>query len=267
LAPHNKRGLSLRSPLVAGSGAVGFGDAWPPGVSASLFGALVTGSITWQPQRGPGQPRLVEVPGGFLLATGDQNPGYRRLLQQQARDWPRLGTPLLLALAPGDPGDWARLAGYIEDEPGIAGIELHLADEVSAAETRAALTAVRRETTLPLLAKLPAVRAAELAEPCLIGGADTLVVCTAPRAAWPAGDAAWVEAALGGPAAFPFTLLALRRVTALALGAPIVAAGGIQSLADAALCIDLGAVAVQIRSLLWTDPAATARLADGLASL
>ncbi|HEX9115729.1 MAG TPA: hypothetical protein VGA61_06640, partial [Anaerolineae bacterium] len=107
----------------------------------------------------------------------------------------------------------------------------------------------------------------DLAEPCLAGGGDALVAGTSPRAAWPSGESGWVEAAIGGPAAFPFTLLALRRLAALAPGVPIIAAGGIQSLADAALCLDLGAAAIQIRSLLWTDPAAVAQLAAGLANL
>jgi dihydroorotate dehydrogenase len=45
------------------------------------------------------------------------------------------------------------------------------------------------------------------------------------------------------------------------LDAPIVAAGGVRSLDDALLCLEMGASAVQIRSLVWRDPAAAHRLA------
>ena len=44
----------------------------------------------------------------------------------------------------------------------------------------------------------------------------------------------------------------------------MVAAGGICRAEDAERCFDAGAVAVQIRSLLWIDPAAAVRLAEGL---
>lgn len=267
LAPQNKRGLSLSSPLIAGSGAAGFGDAWPPGVTARLFGAVVTAPVSWGPQRGPAQPRLAEILGGFLLDTGEQNPGFRRLLATVGQEWPRLGVPLILALAPADPGDWARLAGAAEDLPGIAGLELHLSEDAGSGEVRSAVAGARHETTLPLLVKLPNGRAAAWAEACATAGADALVVGTPPMAAWPVGEGAWVEAPVGGPAAFPFTLMALRRVTGLGLALPLVAAGGIQTTEEAARCLELGAIAIQARSLLWTDPAAVLRLAGGLRNL
>lgn len=267
LAPNSKRGLNLRSRLVAGSGAAGFGDSWPPDVTPQLFGALITAPVSWQPQRGLIGPRLAEVPAGFLLATGDQNPGYRRLMQQQGRIWSRMGIPVILAVAAGDPGDWARLASHVEDDPGIAGLELHLSGDASASEIRTAIASVRRETTLPLLAKLPDWRVADLAEASVTAGADALAVGTPPIGAWPISEAEWVEASVSGPVAFPFTLWGLRKVVSLDLGVPVVAAGGVQSLADAARCLELGAVAVQVRSLLWTDPAAVIRVADGLRDL
>ena len=102
---------------------------------------MVTAAISWAPQRGPAQPRLAEIPGGFLLATGDQNPGFRRVMEQQGLDWPRLGVPVIVALAPADPGDWARLAEHLDERPGIAGLELHVAEEQSAAEARAGMHA------------------------------------------------------------------------------------------------------------------------------
>ena len=79
-----------------------------------------------------------------------------------------------------------------------------------------------------------------------------------------AADGALVEGPAAGPIAFPFTLHALRAVAALALGLPLVAAGGITRLEDVRLCFEAGAMAVQVRSLLWTDPGAAARLAQEL---
>ena len=271
LAPGNKQGLNLATPLIAGAGAVGLGDAWPAQVSADVFGAIVLSPVSVAPRRGLAGPRLAELPAGFLLATGGQNPGYRRAVQEHGRDWQRLGVPVLAALDGLDEaggqslGDWVRL-GELWGESGlVAGLELALPEEAYPRLAREVLTAMRRATTLPLLAKLPMGQAATLAEACLQGGADALVVGVAPCAAYPSGEGPLVEGAVAGPMAFPFTLRALRRVSALRLGAPLVAAGGIQTQEQVGLCQELGAVAVQIRSLLWTDPLAVTRLAEGLA--
>ena len=111
-------------------------------------------------------------------------------------------------------------------------------------------------------------RAADLTRTCIAAGADALVIGTAPRGAYPAGETAWLEAPVAGPVALPFTLLALRQVLAMDLPpVPIIAAGGVQTIEEAARCLELGAVAVQVRSLVWTDPAAVMRLADGLRNL
>ena len=268
LAPANKRGLHLESPLIAGSGAVGYGDTWPPGLRPQEFGAVITAPVSMRPRKGVDQPRLAELPAGFLLATGDHNPGFRGVVTRQASVWGRLGIPVLLCLIGGDPGDRAWMAARLEEEEtGVAGIELPLPEDANLGEASAAISAVRHATTLPLLVRLPATRAAYLAEACVVAGADALTIGTPPPVAYPAEDGALLEGPLAGPAALPFTLRALRAVAALGLNVPLVAAGGIYDLKDVALCLDLGATAVQIRSLIWIDPAAASRLVAAGCSL
>jgi dihydroorotate dehydrogenase (NAD+) catalytic subunit len=170
LAPHNKLGLSLASPLIAGSGALGFGEAWPPGIGTEFFGALVTPPITLQPRRGNPPPRLAEIPGGFILATGDHNPGLRRLLRDDEAGWTRLGIPAIVALAASAPEDWDRLAATLEDRPAVAGLELHLPAQVTARDAGMWTANVRRSCQLPLLVKLPAPRPNCWSEPALHAG-------------------------------------------------------------------------------------------------
>ena len=261
LAPRNKRDLLIDSPLIAGGGAVGYGDAWPPGLRPEDFGAIITAPVSAAPRKGRPQPRLTEIPGGFLLDTGGHNPGFRRLIASQARVWRRLPTPVILALAEGEPGDRAWMAARLEElEEVIAGIELTVSENSNLSETAAAIAAARRATPLPILVRLPVTRAAYLARTALIAGADALIVGTPPPASYPAGPTL-VEAPLAGPAAFPFTLRALSLLAELDLDAPIIAAGGVYSLDDALLCLEMGASAVAIRGLVWRDPAAARRLA------
>ena len=131
LAPNNKLGLSLSTPLIAGSGAVGYGEIWPPGVApltatsdtpcsiVTPFGAMVTAPISRLPDRGRPQPRLAELPGGFVLTTGDHNPGIKRVLRDHGARWAKLGIPVLVALAAGKPEEWSELATRLEEMPGV----------------------------------------------------------------------------------------------------------------------------------------------------
>ncbi len=266
LAPRSKHGLSLASPLIAGSGAVGYADAWPPGITATMFGAIITPPVSWRARRGQAAPRLAETPGGFVLATGDANPGFRRVVEDHVPDWRRLATPVIVALAGSAPEDWDRMASHLEDEPAAAGIELHVPEGVRSVDVNTWVSTVRRASTLPLLVKLPSAQSAALAPAAAHAGADALVIGTPPLAAAASSSGELVEGPLAGPAVFPFTLRAVRAIASLSLGLPLVAAGGICRLADARMCFDAGAAAVQVRSLLWIDPAAAAELAVALAS-
>ncbi len=261
LAPHNKLGLDIRSPLIAGCGAVGFGDVWPPGLHARDFGAIITAPISASPRVGAAQPRLVETPGGFLLHTGGHNPGFRRVIAQHHATWRRLSAPVILSLAGGEPGDRAWMAARLEPlEDVIAGVALPISEDVNLSEAAAFIAAVRRATPLPILAQLPVTRAAYLAKTVLIAGADALIVGAPPPGAYPVGQG-FIEGPMGGPAVFPYTVRALRRLADLDLDAPLIAAGGIYTLDDALLCLEMGVSAVQIRGLIWRDPAEAHRLA------
>ncbi|MCP4169000.1 MAG: hypothetical protein GY759_24340 [Chloroflexi bacterium] len=262
LAPNNKQGLVLRTPLMAGSGAVAYGDVWPPGLHAQQFGAIVTSPVSVRPRKGATQPRFAELPAGFLFTTAGHNPGFRRVLDRQARLWRHSQVPVILSLAGGYPGDRAWMAAQLEEaDVGIAGLELPVPEDVNLGEASAFISAVRHAATLPILVKLPATRAAHLAGPCAVAGADALVVGTPPPAVYPAEGDILLEAPIAGPAAFPFTLRALSRVAALNLAIPLIASGGIHSLDDVALCLEQGASAVQVRSLVWTNPSAVSDLA------
>lgn len=264
LAPNSKMGLHLASPLIAGSGAVGFGDAWPPGVKPEMFGAMVTAPISLRPRRGLPPPRLAEIPGGYLLATGDHNPGYARVIRDHTAGWRRLGIPVIAALASTTPEDWPRLAGHLEEETTIAGLELVLPGEATPSDTTAWISAVRRVTMLPLLVKPPSASAHELAGTCAEAGSDALVLGTPPLAAYPVGSGTAIEAPVGGPVALPFTLRALRSLIEMGLGLPLIASGGVYSMEDMRYCLAEGAVAVEVRGLLWSDPATVCRLAATL---
>jgi dihydroorotate dehydrogenase (NAD+) catalytic subunit len=264
LAPRHKVGLPLSVPLMTAAGCFGYGPEYADLVDISRLGAIATNPVSLRPRRGAPQPRLVETPGGFILNTGDQNPGVRRVLQRYAATWKRLGRPVVVHLAPDDLEALARTARALETAGAVAGLEVGLPEDASPGEA-AGLVSAARESELPLLARLPLARAADLAPACAEAGADALVVGAPPigSALHPAGSGQVVTGRLYGPALHALALHALLTVRPL-VDVPLVGGGGIHSVEDARALLGAGAVAVQVDSAIFTDPALLGRLAEAL---
>jgi dihydroorotate dehydrogenase (NAD+) catalytic subunit len=254
LAPRHKIGLPLRNPILIGSGFGGYGEAGPRPIPLSLFGALVTGPITLRPERGAPQPRMVETPHGFILTTGQQNPGVKKILHDYTPWWQRLGTPVIAHLPAADPDDLQRTARALAANTPLAALELGAPDEAWPEEVWRWVSAIRDGSELPLLVKLPLAGPPELAEAAMEAGADALVVGAAPLgAAFTPDRTHLVSGPLYGPAVHNLALARLQ-ATAARLDIPCVAAGGIHTLAQVEDFLRAGAVAVQLDALLWVEP-------------
>ena len=67
--------LRLANPVIAASGAWGYGDEYADIVDAQKLGAIICKGTTLTPRDGNPQPRIVEVTGGVLNSVGLQNIG------------------------------------------------------------------------------------------------------------------------------------------------------------------------------------------------
>jgi dihydroorotate dehydrogenase (NAD+) catalytic subunit len=64
-----------------------------------------------------------------------------------------------------------------------------------------------------------------------------------------------VHGRLYGPAIFPLAVRAVERLVGL-LDCPLIASGGVYSRQDLATMLEMGASAVQLDGVLWTEPEA-----------
>ncbi len=254
LAPGHKAGLALESPVMVAGGTVAYGDALPPGWDVSTLGALVVGPVTHRSLSGPTPPRLADVPGGLVLDRGLQNRGVRRVMRRYAGLWERLGLPILVQIGDTDPGEATATARSVVASSAVAGLELLLAPETTPEADRALVRALRRAVELPLLVKLPLGASPERAQALVEAGADCLVVGRPPRAAARTRQGVFLRGELYGPAVFPLMLHALERLAAADLGVPLVACGGLHTMDQIQDALALGAVAVQLDSLVWVEP-------------
>ena len=275
------RGLVLQNPVIAASGAMGYGVEVVDLVDLERLGALVTRGTTTRARSGHPGPRTADVPAGLLLGVGLQNPGLETVLERYAPTWARWTVPIVVSLGGESTGDFVELARRLEGASGVAGIELNLscangarngtAFGLDEGATGSLVAAVRRATDLPVIVKLtPAaadVRA--IARAAEEAGADAIsAINTVPGLAL---DGERGGAALGsgygglsGPAIRPIALRVVWEV-AQVVDIPVIGIGGVATLDDVLDLLAAGASAVGVGVAALADPMLPVRLADELA--
>ena len=253
LAPRHKIGLPLANPVLIAAGSGGYGPPYRHLLDLSHFGALVTGPITLRPRRGRSQPRLAETENGLILDTGDQNPGVKKVIQAYGKVWRGLGLPVIAHLPAETPDDLRRTARALDSTGAVAAIELGLPPDAFPDELPGWVEAVRRDCGLPLLLKLPLTGPPDLLETAITLPIDALVLGSPPLGAGTAPDGTTVTGALYGPALFSMTLYQVQHAAGLT-DTPLVAVGGIHTVAHVQALRDAGAKAVQLDTVLWVAP-------------
>lgn len=254
LAPNHKIGLPLDKPALIAAGCGGYGPEYRHLLDLAAFGALVTNPITLRPQRGTSQPCLVESHNGLILNSGYQNPGVKNIIRQYSKFWRNLPIPVIAHLPAAEPDDLRRTARALDSTGTIAAIELSLPPDTFPDDVGPWVRAIQADCLLPILAKMPLGVMPDIVEATLDSGVDALVIGTPPLAAASLPDEeTLLTGHLYGPTLHP---LALYNVQHLAgwVDLPLIAVGGLHTLAEAQAFLTAGAIAVQLDTLLWRDP-------------
>ena len=267
-------GLTLANPVLVASGCGGTGRELAAYGTLEAVGGFVTRSITVTARPGGPGPRIVETPSGFAHAVGLQNPGLDHFLATELPWLVQRGVRVFVSIVGRSLGDYAELARRLGRSPGVAGIEVNLAEPDAQSSgvldvrepfhAASVVSAVQRDLPrgMPVLAKLRSdvVRVVEAARTVLDAGASAVVVGGALPAALPDGR----PGGLSGPAIRPLALRCVAEVHAAVPEAQVVACGGIETADDARAFLAAGATAVQVGSALFHDPTTATRLVADL---
>jgi len=273
-------GLRLRNPVLAASGAFGYGLEFAGQADLDQLGGIVVKGLSREPMPGNPPPRIYESAAGMINSIGLQNIGVRAFIREKLPGLRRLRTAVFANVFGHTIEDYQEVVRALEEAEGLAGYELNVScpntqkggmyfssDPALLAEL---VEAVRPLARRPLMVKLspnvaaipPLARAAEQA------GADAVSLVNTFRAL--AIDARTRRPRLGagfgglsGPAIKP---IALRMVweAAQAVRIPVVGLGGIAGGEDAAEFLIAGATAVQVGTATFWDPAAPFKVAREL---
>ena len=275
------RGLVLPNPVVAAAGPFGYGAEVADVADLPRLGGVVTRGTTLKPRSGHAGPRLAEVPAGLLVGVGLQNPGIDAVLDRYASTWAKWPVPVILNLCGESAAELAEIARRLEGVPGVAGIELNLSCgtggrggvvfAMDADAAASAVSAVRRATDLPIIAKLSAAAAdiRSVARSVEAAGADAISAINTLPGFLPSSDRR--SPALGsgyggicGPALKPIALRVVYEI-AQVVDVPVIGIGGVCSLDDVLDLLACGASAVGVGVAALADPMLPVRLADELA--
>jgi dihydroorotate dehydrogenase (NAD+) catalytic subunit len=264
LAPHHKTGLVLRNPVLTAAGCFGLGRAYHDLVDCAALGAIVVGPVTARPNGGLAPPRAIRVPGGVLIRTGSANPGIHAVVREFAPVWQRLAVPTIVHVAGTRPSEVEFSCQRLAPVESVCGIELGLPSDATVDAVSDLVQSAARAAHQPLLVRLPLESAHLLYRTAIEAGAHALTVAAPPvGTVWDARTEGFFTGVLYGHLVLPLAQRALHRVAQNA-SVPLVGCGGVHTSEDARAYLRAGAVAVQVGSALWRDPAGLERIARDL---
>ncbi|MEK5146506.1 MAG: dihydroorotate dehydrogenase [Psychrobacillus psychrotolerans] len=263
-------GLSLKNPIMPASGCFGFGKEYAKLYDLSQLGAIMIKATTPETRLGNPTPRVAETPSGMLNAIGLQNPGLKKVLENELTWLEQYEVPIIANVAGYTTEDYVTVAEAISQAPNVHALELNIScpnvkqggitfgtDPLIAEELTKAVKAV---SSVPVYVKLsPNVTdIGEIAKAVEAGGADGITMINTLlglRLDTKTGRPviANVTGGLSGPAIKP---VALRMVYDVAqkVSIPIIGMGGITNIDDVVDFLSAGASAVAIGTANFVDP-------------
>ena len=266
----------------------GYGRGITSDMDLSRLGAVIPKTVTRWPRQGNPEPRWhppsfrEALDAGdviFLNSIGLTNPGIEAALSNLTPQWAAYGTTVLLSLSADSAAQFGEMTAMTGSVGGFQALELNLSCPNTengdlfghhADLTAAAVSAVKANTDLPVLAKLaPNVPdITEIAKVAVDAGADALTISNTIPAMTIDVDTrkpvlGGITGGLSGHGLRPVSLALVYR-TAQVVDVPIIGVGGIFEARHALEYLLAGATAVQVGSANLTELWAPFRIVDEL---
>ncbi|MEW6686935.1 MAG: dihydroorotate dehydrogenase [Candidatus Edwardsbacteria bacterium] len=272
--------IHFKNPILVASGTFGYGEEYAGLININKLGGIVTKAITLKPREGNPPPRIVETPCGMINSIGLANVGIEKFLKEKMLFLQKFKTPIIVNIAGENKNEYIKLTERLSETEGISGLEINiscpnvkrggLAFGANPQIAFAIISAIRKKTKLPLIAKLtPQVTSiVPIAKACEDAGTDGLsLINTLPAMAIDVvtrrpklGN---ITGGLSGPAIKPVALYFVWQ-TFQSVKIPIIGIGGIMNLQDTLEFLLAGATAVQIGTGLFVDPKIPEKILLGL---
>ena len=273
-------GVTLKNPVMTGSGTFGSGMEYSEFVDLNQLGAVVTKGVANVPWPGNPTPRVAEVYGGMLNAIGLQNPGIDVFMERDIPVLKQYDTKIIVNVCGKTVEDYVEVVEKLGDESAVAMLEINVScpnvkeGAIAFGQKADALynitEEIKKHAKQPIIMKLsPNVTdITEMAKAAEAAGADALsLINTITGMKIDIHKRKFALAnktgGMSGPAIKP---VAVRMVyqAAHAVKIPIIGMGGIATAEDAIEFILAGASAVSIGAMNFVNPYATVEVVKGI---
>ncbi len=272
-------GVSFNNPLIAASGTFGFGREYNEFYPLEKLGGISCKGITLKRRDGNPPPRIAETPSGILNAVGLQNPGVDAFISDDLPWLKQQNTTVIANIAGNTVEEYCQMAEKLS-ETDVDMIELNIScpnvksggvQFGTSCESVGNITAeVRKHCKKPLIVKLsPNVTdIASIAQSAEANGADAIsMINTLTGMKIDINTRRPIirnnTGGLSGAAVFPVAVRMVWQVSN-AVKIPIIGMGGITTWEDAAEMLIAGATALQIGTVMFSDPYAPIKINEGL---
>ena len=256
-------GIELDNPVIPASGTFAFGEEFQQFYDLNILGSISFKGTTVEERPGNALPRIAECPAGMLNSVGLQNPGVKKVVEEEL---PRLGKifhkPLIANISGFSIEDFSLLSEAMDQVENVGILEVNIscpnvshggmAFGTDPKSVEAVCRAVKEKTKKPVYMKLsPNVTdITEMARAAESAGADGIALINTvlgmridirKRKAVLANKVGGYS----GPGIFPIAVRAVYQVHQ-AVKLPLIGMGGIRNAGDVIEMMMAGASAVEI---------------------
>ncbi len=275
----NIAGVTLKNPVMTGSGTFGSGMEYGEFVDLNRLGAVVTKGVANVPWPGNPTPRVAEVYGGMLNAIGLQNPGIEVFCERDIPFLKQYDTKIIVNVCGKSVEDYLEVVDRLSHED-IAMMEINVScpnvkeGAIAFGQKADALynitSEIKKHAKQPIIMKLsPNVTdITEMAKAAEAAGADAIsLINTLTGMKIDIHKRKFALAnktgGMSGPAIKP---VAVRMVyqAAHAVKIPVIGMGGIATAEDAIEFILAGATAVSVGAMNFVNPYTTVEVIEGI---
>lgn len=272
-------GLDLKNPVMPASGCFSFGREFSQLYDLSELGAIMIKAATEELRMGNKTPRVAETSSGMLNAIGLQNPGVDHIIEHELKYLEQFDVPVIANVAGTKIEDYVEVAKKISKAPNVSALELNISCPnvkeggiqfgTDPGTAKRLTAAVKEVSAKPVYVKLSpnvtnivdmAKSVAQAADGITM--INTLVGMRLDNNGRPI--LANTTGGLSGPAIKPVALNMVYQVRQALPDIPIIGMGGIATVDDVLDFISVGADAVAIGTMNFTNPYICKELIDEL---
>jgi dihydroorotate dehydrogenase (NAD+) catalytic subunit len=272
--------LVFKNPVLTASGTFGYGSEFDDFFDVSMLGGIVVKGTTLEPREGNKYPRMAETPSGMLNSVGLQNRGIDYFEENIYPHLKLYDTNVIVNINGSYIEDYVALTERLNNLDHIKALELNIscpnvkmggmAFGTNPDSARAVIRAVRSVCKSKLIVKL-SPNVTNITDFAVIAeeeGADAVSLINtllgmAIDVKKMRPSLSTITGGLSGPAIKPVALRMVWQV-AKAVKIPVLGMGGIMNADDAIEFILAGASGIQVGTASFIDPAASARILEGI---